>query len=373
MIDIVELTRRLVAFDTVNPPGREAEAMACCADLLREAGFDCRLTPFGAGRCNLLASKGLEPGRSALAFSGHLDTVPLGAQPWRHDPHEAVVAEGCIHGRGTSDMKGGVAAFLLAALEAKLPPGGIVILLTAGEETGAEGARAMAAAPLPKIGAMIVAESTLNRPVQGHKGALWLRLTATGKTAHGAMPHHGVNAVMKMAHALTRLEGLCLGPTHAVMGPPTLNLGTIAGGLNTNSVPDLCTATLDLRSVPGVTHDDLHALVAGRLGPEINIERIIDLPAVWTEPAHPWMAALASHAARIAGVDTSPTVVSYFTDASIFTPVLGDVPTMILGPGDPALAHQTDEFVSIDRLIAARAIYATAITQWDGQSAQISF
>ncbi|MBZ4021929.1 hypothetical protein CKO11_05575 [Rhodobacter sp. TJ_12] len=366
MLDVVDLTRRLVAFDTVNPPGREADVMAFCADLLRDAGFDCQLTPFGAGRRNLLASKGLEPGRAALAFSGHLDTVPLGAQPWRYDPHEAVVAEGAIHGRGSSDMKGGVAAFLLAAIRADVPPGGLVILLTAGEETGAEGARAMAAAPLPKIGAMIVAESTLNRPVQGHKGALWLRLTARGKTAHGAMPHHGVNAVMKMAHALTRLEGLSLGPAHEVMGPPTQNLGTIAGGLNTNSVPDRCTATLDLRSVPGVTHDDLHARVAKVLGAEIQLERLIDLPAVWTEPAHPWMAALARHAARLAGADTTPAVVSYFTDASIFTPVLGEVPTMILGPGDPALAHQTDEYVQINRLTEAQAIYGAAIADWTG-------
>ncbi|WP_245510775.1 M20 family metallopeptidase [Antarcticimicrobium sediminis] len=367
MMDVVELTRRLVSFDTVNPPGREAEAMRACAKLLSGAGFTCRDIPMGDGRSNLLATRGLTDGKAALGFTGHLDTVPLGARDWRFPPHAATLSDGCIHGRGTTDMKGGVAAFICASLSAPPPPGGIALLITAGEETGSDGARVMVdAGGLPTIGALIVAEPTLNRAVPGHKGALWLRLSAQGVTAHGSMPERGVNAVMCMAHALAALDGIDLGATHPVMGAPTLNLGTIHGGLNTNSVPDFCEATLDLRSVPGVSHADLRAMISARLGPDIEIEPLIDLPAVWTDPAHPWMAAITAHSAAIAGAETVPSAASYFTDASIFTPALGEVATMILGPGDPGLAHQTDEYVSVDRLNEAQSIYTAAISDWNG-------
>lgn len=365
-MDVTELTRRLVAFDTVNPPGNEALAMAFCADLLAAAGFTCRVIPQGENRSNLLATKGLSPDLPALAFTGHLDTVPLGAAPWTHPPHAAALNEGRIYGRGTTDMKGGVAAFLNAAINTPPPPGGIVLLITAGEETGSDGARTMVSAgELPKIGALIVAEPTLNRAVPGHKGALWLQLTARGVTAHGSMPEKGDNAVLKMARALVSLEQLVPGAPHEVMGKPTLNIGTIRGGLNTNSVPDLCEVTLDLRSVPGVDHAALQEKIASLLGPDIEITPIIDLPSVWTDPEEPWMTRMAELSARLAGAETAPVAVSYFTDASIFTPALGNTPTLVLGPGDPALAHQTDEYVAVERLKQAEAIYAEALKDWN--------
>ena len=120
-MDVVDLTRRLIAFDTINPPGAEAEAMAFCAALLEAGGFTYRLVPQGPGRSNLVAEKGTGAGR-ALAFTGHLDTVPLGAAPWRHPPHAGVIEEGRLYGRGSTDMKGGVAAFIVAALGAPVPP-----------------------------------------------------------------------------------------------------------------------------------------------------------------------------------------------------------------------------------------------------------
>lgn len=365
-MDVVELTRKLIAFETVNPPGNEAAAMAFCAGLLEAGGFACRRIEQGPGRSNLIATRGTGPGR-ALAFTGHLDTVPLGAAPWRHDPFAGRIENGNLYGRGSTDMKGGVAAFLLAALEGTTPPGGVALLLTAGEETGSDGARRMAeAGGLPEIGALIVAEPTANRAVPGHKGALWLRLRFHGVTAHGSMPERGVNAIRLAAQALGRIEALDLGPAHPVMGAPTLNIGTIHGGLNTNSVPDLCEVTLDLRSVPGVSHAALIAAIRGVLPERTEIEVLIDLPAVWTDPGTPWLDEITRESAVLSGAETAPMAMSYFTDASILTPALGAPPTVILGPGAPEMAHKTDEYVSVARLEQAVAIYRGALERWKG-------
>lgn len=341
--------------------------MAFCAKLLSTHGFDCRIiSQPGDNRSNLLATKGLDPATPALAFTGHLDTVPLGAAEWAHPPHAATVVGDLIYGRGSTDMKGGVAAFIRAAIDTPTPPGGVALLITAGEETGSDGAREMVSAGgLPNIGALIVAEPTLNRAVQGHKGAFWLRLRARGITAHGSMPEKGDNAVVKMAKAITKLEGFVPGAPHEVMGAPTLNIGTIKGGLNTNSVPDLCEVTLDLRSVPGVDHAVLKERLAELLGDEIEIDVIIDLPSVWTDPSNNWLSSLGAHTVTLAGAETAPASVPYFTDASIFTPALGNIPTVVLGPGDPALAHQTNEYVSIKRLEQAVTIYQAALLDWN--------
>lgn len=365
-VSLVDLTRALVAFDTVNPPGNERRAARFCAELLASGGFDTRLVDHGGGRAGLIATRGTGRGR-ALGFTGHLDTVPLGAADWSDPPHAGTVRDGRIHGRGTTDMKGGIAAFLRASLDGPVPPGGVALLLTAGEETGSDGARWMVeAGGLPEIGALVVAEPTSNRAVQGHKGALWLELRFEGVTAHGAMPERGVNAIRKAAAAVLALDGFSAGPAHPVMGPPTINIGTIAGGLNTNSVPDRCSLTVDLRSTPGLAHDAIVAAIRDRLEDGVQIERAVDLPAVWTDPEDPWMRQMAGHAAAIAGAETAPAAMSYFTDASIFTPVLGNPPTVILGPGEAALAHRTDESVSIARLEQAEAIYRAALKDWKG-------
>lgn len=365
-MDVTELARRLIAFDTINPEGHEAEAMVFCEDILRAAGFDCQIIPQGPGRSNLIAMKGNRSGR-ALGFTGHLDTVPLGGTAWHYPPHEGVIADGKLYGRGSTDMKGGVAAFLCAVLNAPVPPGGVSILLTAGEETGSDGARTIVkSGPLPPIGALIVAEPTANRAVPGHKGALWLRLVFHGVTAHGSAPTMGVNAIGLAMKALDRVTQSDLGAVHPVMGGPSLNIGTISGGLNTNSVPDRCEVTLDLRSVPGIAHDTLVTKIEACLPKGTEIARIIDLPAVWTDPADPWLAKMTRLSAIHASQPGDPMAMSYFSDASIFTPALGGVPTVILGPGEPGLAHKTDEYVELSRLNEAVEIYRAALGQWEG-------
>ena len=255
----VELTQDLVRFRTINPPGDERACAERLASLLESAGFAVDLTPFGEGRAQLVARIGGTSGKPAIGFTGHLDTVPLGAQPWSVDPLAAEIKDGKLYGRGSSDMKSGVAAFVAAgvALAGKLAnTPGVIMYITAGEETGCTGAAAMARETwLPRVGALIVAEPTDNQPLFGHKGALWLEAVTTGVTAHGSMPEKGVHAVHKAARAITALQDFDFNRArHAVLGGPTLNIGTIKGGLNINSVPDRAAIGIDIRTIPGQSH-----------------------------------------------------------------------------------------------------------------------
>jgi succinyl-diaminopimelate desuccinylase len=369
MNDPVDLARRLIAFDTVNPPGRERACAQYLADLLHGAGFDVRLVPLGDDRASLVASKGT-PGKSGpLVFTGHIDVVPLGTREWTQDPFEGAILGDKLYGRGSSDMKGGVAAFVTAAIEQAHRAGDgmqIALIITAGEETGCDGAEAIVAAGLQgKAGALVVAEPTANMPYVGHKGVLWLRGIARGVTAHGSMPEAGDNAVYKAARATTRLSCFHFGASpHPTLGAATLNVGTFHGGLNINSVPDRAVIEIDLRTIPGMDHASLRQEVAAHMQEDMEVETAIDLPGVWTSPQLPWVERTATIASLVTGEPFQLKTATYFSDASILVPALGGAPTLILGPGEPKQAHQTDEWCSVTRIRQATRIYREMIADW---------
>ncbi|MBC7284777.1 MAG: M20 family metallopeptidase [Hoeflea sp.] len=366
--DVIALTRKLLSFDTINPPGNERSCAEYLANLLSAAGFVTELHDVGPGRANLVARLGNGPGKP-LCFAGHLDTVPLGAQRWWHDPFAGDIEDGKIYGRGATDMKGGVAAFVTACLEDAdtLKDGpGVLLLITAGEETGCDGAAALVSeGRVPEAGALVVAEPTTNQPLLGHKGALWLKVTTRGKTAHGSTPEHGDNAVVKVANIITQLSDFHFDvEPHPTVGMPTLNIGTVSGGININSVPDCAEVALDIRSTPNAGHAALKGALAQVISPEATIQTLIDLPAVWTDPQNDWVRRVFDLSAGITKTQTPPSAASYFTDASVFTSALGHLPTVILGPGLAALAHQTDEYCEVERIVEAVAIYRAILHDW---------
>jgi succinyl-diaminopimelate desuccinylase len=352
MIDVVGLTRNLVAVETMD--NHESAALAVVAPLLAGAGFTVEITEHEPGRGTLIAELATDLAVPPLCLSGHVDTVPLGAAAWSHDPFRTSFDGDRLYGRGTSDMKGGVAAIVAAACAVGRPRrAGLRVVLTAAEETGSFGARhsveLLAGKP---CGALIIAEPTGNAVVHGHKGALWLTARARGVTAHGSMPHLGDNAVYKLARAVTRLESYTFGDmSHPILGKPTLNVGTFHGGLNTNSVPDQAEATIDVRTVIGQEHAEVLASLGEWVGGEVTLSPLVDLPPVWTEPSVEWVASVADLASEVTGRPTGePRAVTYFTDASVLTTAFGGVPTVICGPGEPEQAHVTDEWVSTTKL-----------------------
>jgi len=368
----VELTQDLVRFNTINPPGAERPCAERLASMLEGAGFTVDLMPFGEGRAQLVARIGGAGKKLPLGFTGHLDTVPLGARPWSVDPLAAEIMHGKLYGRGSSDMKSGVAAFITAciALANKLAgTPGVVLFITAGEETGCTGAAALARAKpsLPQVGALLVAEPTGNKLLVGHKGALWLEAVTTGVTAHGSMPEKGINAVYKAARAVTALQDFDFNfARHDVLGNPTLNVGTISGGLNINSVPDRSVIGVDIRTVPGQDHAKIRDQLTSYLGDEVTLSTLLDAQSVWTRPDDPWIAQMFGIVHDVAGFNKEIAAAPYFTDASILTPATGEPPTAIIGPGELTLAHQTDEYCFVSRIEQATEIYSQMIRNWCG-------
>jgi succinyl-diaminopimelate desuccinylase len=367
-----ELTRELVRLRSINPPGDEAACANRLAGILESGGFRVAKHDLSAGRTNIVAyldgSSDVEP----LCMTGHLDTVPLGASPWQRDPLAAGRDGDKIYGRGTSDMKSGVAAMVCAALEiAGMPRGkaGLVLVFTVGEETGCDGARYLVGlnGVLPKAGALLVGEPTGNVPLIGHKGALWLKAAFNGVTAHGAMPELGDNAVLKAARGVSRIaDHQFAAERHQHLGGPSLNVGSLHGGANVNSVPDRAEVQIDIRTVPGQSNEAIGKEVARVLGEGAEVSRMVDVGAVASNPQNEWVSSVFDLYERMTGGRIDPRGAPFFTDASVLVPAMGGIPALILGPGETAMAHKTDEYCHVSKIEAAVALYTDIVRHWVG-------
>lgn len=355
------LTQRLVRSPSLNPGGTEAEVAALLGDLLAEAGFDVETYDFAPGRPSVVAT--FLPDRRtdrAVGLAGHIDTVPLGAMPWRIDPFAGEIREGRLYGRGSSDMKSGIATAVVAAIDAArsgAAPGGIVVVLCAAEETGCEGAAQLeAAGVLPPVEKLVITEPTGNDVLVAHKGALWLRIVAEGTTAHGSMPHLGDNAITHLREAIRHIERVDVGGDHPLLGAGTRTLTQIHAGMNVNSVADRAEATFDVRTVPGTDHDSLLEAFRTAVGAGVTLEAITDLPPLDTSVDGPWVTQVCGIAARITGRPQPGGGVSYFTDASVLHRAMGSPPTVVCGPGLAEQAHRTDEYCLVDDIEESTAI-----------------
>jgi succinyl-diaminopimelate desuccinylase len=373
-----ELARQLVRIDTTNPPGNERPAVALLEEVLRGAGFETQTRPYldNPERIQLVARLRGAGTRPGVLFSGHVDVVPPGNVPWSVGPFAGELRDGRLYGRGSCDMKGGVAALVVAATRlaaGRKLEGDLVVAITADEERNCLGAEALVEEPLFEgLGSAIVAEPTSLGLYVAEKGAYWLEITALGKTAHGSMPHLGANAVAAVAELLVRWERQYPSDAapHALLGSATLTPGVIQGGVKVNVVPDRCAVQLDMRTVPGVEHSRLRAEIdalvaeigAARPGIRWAIETLSDRPAVECPADSPLARALSGAIRQVKGAQPEPRGVPYCTEACIWVPRLG-IPAVICGPGEPGMCHQPDEFVDLEELELAAEIYTRAVEE----------
>ncbi len=372
--DVVELTRALIAMDTINPPGNEHDCCSYLAEILEGGGFDVTVSEFADGRSNLIARIGRQDEDALpICFTGHVDTVPLGNEPWTVDPFGGEIRDGKIYGRGSTDMKAGIAAMAVAAMNkesaALTTSPGVVLIFTGGEETGCDGAKALCNDPelLGYSGAVVVGEPTSNMPLVGHKGALWLHAISRGVTAHGSTPELGVNAVYAACRAVGKVADFGFNvPPHDVIGSPSINVGRIQGGINVNSVPDHAEFDIDIRTIPTQDHKEIRAHLESYLEGDVELQTSVDVDGVISDDAHPWIQDVFDRITPHLGARPDVKTAKYFTDASVLTPAYGNPPTIILGPGDAAMAHKTDEYSEIDKLYKSVEIYETIIDGWCG-------
>jgi acetylornithine deacetylase/succinyl-diaminopimelate desuccinylase family protein len=307
-------------------------------------------------------------------LNGHLDVVPAG-DGWIHPPFEPTIQEGRIYGRGSADMKGGLAA-LVHAVEAikaaRVPLAGTVTLAAVADEEGYQGGTRRFVESCVQADFGIVGEPTNLQPAVAQKGDVYIEVTTHGQAAHASVPENGHNAIGDMAVVLGGLEelraSLAQQASHPLLGHPTLSIGTIAGGTITPVVPDYCRVTLDRRMLPG---EDVDAILA-------DIVEIIDrlrtrhprldatarvlwaFPPSEIPPDEPIVRAIQEAARLVRG--TCPPVLGLAgtTDANLMIDP-GGIPTVIFGPGNLAVCHKPDEFVPIDELVTACKIYVATI------------
>lgn len=374
--EVIQVCQKLVRTKSVNPPGDEQQIAESTTAYLKEAGFEAEVVMHSPGRGSTLARLKGSGGAPGLLFSAHLDTVPVGVEQWVHPPFEGVLADGKVWGRGSSDMKGGMAAMMVAAKHlaaAKLPlRGDLVLAFTAGEEVDSLGAEALVGRPeFKNMLALIVSEPSSNDIFVAEKGALWLEISTHGKTAHGSMPDLGVNAVMMMVRFLDEFVKLEVPfQLHPMLGDFSRSVNTIEGGVKTNVVPDHCSVTIDMRTVPGQKHaeiinkiEGLFEQLAGRI-PQFraSIKVLNDRPPVTTAPDHPAVRQFNAALARVQGSPAVPKGVRYYTDAATYVPALG-LPMIICGPGEAGMAHQPNEYVEAAKLVEAARIYLLACAE----------
>jgi acetylornithine deacetylase/succinyl-diaminopimelate desuccinylase family protein len=369
--EVVRIARALIAAPSENPPGDEEGPAAVATDVLASLDAVPTIVRSDEGRPNVVAELGAGEGPS-LAWNGHLDVVPAGdPATWTRDPWSGTVDAGRLVGRGSVDMKGGIAAALAAAAALRRAgiglAGRLAFHLVADEEVGGlHGTRVLFERGLLTQDACIVGEPSELQLGLAQRGGAWMTATARGKAAHGSQPQRGVNAITSMARFLLRLPEVLPDREHALVGRPTVNAALISGGSGPNVVPDRCVVDIDRRILPGEA--DAEAVrepfleLAARLRidhPEVDVD--VELRE-WTDAAEASGDAAIARVARdavAAETGRRPDDVGFtgITDARFY---LNDasIPGVILGPGSLSLAHTANESVPVDELVAAARIYA---------------
>lgn len=364
-MDTVSFLQKMIQIDSSNPPGNEDKVSKMLADRCESVGIPYQITEVEPGRSNFeIRLKGEIPGK--LVFCGHMDTVLPGEQPWTYSPFSGEIVGDKLYGRGASDMKSGLAAMYLAVeslfMEGKKLHKELVFLATAGEEVDSCGARKyLEKQSMENVEALVIGEPTNEKVAVGHKGALWIEIVTIGKTAHGSMPDMGINAIEWMNKVIERLNLLKKKWKISAepLGESSLAVTKINGGVQTNVIPDRCSMSVDIRSVPPQSHEQLLSEIMNSLSelfstegsPDFSVNMQLDRPAILTDRTDK----LISLALNLKKQD-SVYGVSYYTDAAVLNPD-SKVPTLIYGPGDEKLAHQPNEFVDIQAYLRSIEFY----------------
>jgi succinyl-diaminopimelate desuccinylase len=389
--DVVALTRRLVAVPSVFRPGEAGADEAAVARLVTEwgrgEGLAVEVQEVAPGRPNVVLAVDGECGGPTLCLEGHTDVVTEGDRAeWRHDPWGGALEDGRIYGRGAADMKGGLAAALVAAAavrRAGLAFGGrLLVAALVDEEGGMTGARHfIRSATGQGVDAAIVCEPEQNELCLEQKGVFWARVRAHGRMAHGAMPYVGANPVAAAGAFLAGLPALerrlarraprsrFLGRPHVT---PTSARAPLGGVAQNNVIPSGAEWVLDVRLVPGLEADsvlaDLAALAreteARCPGTKLELATLEPpRPATRVDRAEPVARSLAWAVSAVTGRRPRYGGVPGSTDGTIFVLERG-IPIVTFGPGGREVPHQVDEHVEVAELVEAARCYAAAAVRY---------
>ncbi|MFN2636736.1 MAG: ArgE/DapE family deacylase [Gemmatimonadaceae bacterium] len=374
--DAIALARTLIKIDSRNPtlapdsPGEGGCANAL-AEVLDDWGFVVQVIEISPGRANVVARLG-PADAPALMLNGHLDVV--GVEGMIHEPFAANIRDDRLYGRGSADMKGGLAAVCAAAALGANETARRQVLVTAvaDEEHESLGMRALLAAGV-ECEAAIIAEPTRLAICPSHRGFAWFEIAFTGRAAHGSRYDQGVDAITHAGLLLADLDSFEKtresGARHRLLGRGSLHASTIEGGVGMSTYPAACKLRIERRTVPGetaeiATQEILEACARVRRNhPDFNAQVTLitaQLPSDVASDA-PIVLRLVN-AIEGEGMVAEIEGLSAWTDAALLN--AAGIPTVCFGPGDIGMAHSAEEFVAIDEIERATRVLTGVVRSW---------
>jgi acetylornithine deacetylase len=374
--DAVALARALIQIDSRNPTlARDSRGEGDCAralaTILEDWGFAVDLIEAAPGRPNVLGRLG-PTDAPALMLNGHLDVVST--EGMVHEPFDAAPHNGRIYGRGSADMKAGVAAMCAAAIQAASQNAKrqVVIAAVVDEEYESLGTRALIAGGM-QADAAIITEPTRLAICPAHRGFAWFDILVKGRAAHGSRYDVGIDAITHAGLLLAELDRLehtrGSGRTHPLLGRGSLHASTISGGLGISTYPEVCTLSVERRTVPGETVEmtmlelrDACARIRSQR-PQFDASvtlRTAQLPS--DVPVDAPIVKRLSRAIEREGVPVRIEGMSAWTDAALLNEA--GIPTVCFGPGDIGLAHAAEEYVPIAEIEVATRVLTTVVREW---------
>lgn len=363
MSSLVERLQTLIGHNSISSTQAEHDqsnlpVIHTLAQWFADLGFNVEVHPIPnfPGKANLLATLG--SGTGGLVLSGHTDTVPCDSALWQSDPFTLTERDNKFYGLGSCDMKGFFALVLeavkdLRAEDLKQP---IIVLATADEESSMCGARALGQSQALQARYCVVGEPTNLRPIRMHKGIMMESIHLTGRSGHSSNPALGINAMDAMHSVMSELMLLRQDlasryqNAHFAVSTPTMNFGCIHGGDNPNRICGSCELAFDLRTLPGMSNDDLRSEIDRRIRPIAEREQVL----LEYQSLFPGIASFATEATselvkaaeQLTGCTSE--AVNYATEAPFFHDL--GIETLILGPGSIDQAHQPDEYLAHDQI-----------------------
>ncbi|WP_455139673.1 M20 family metallopeptidase [Candidatus Hodarchaeum mangrovi] len=364
MSETIHILKNLIQINTENPPGFTKEALLWIENWANEKKITSEIQWFNESKGNIILTLG--KGNRTILLTGHLDTVPIGDKTaWNVDPFEAKEINGNIYGRGSADMKGGIAACLstMDNLNRKLNLDDfnykLVFLGTSDEEVGLEGSKeALKKNLVENVDFIIVTEPTSLKIGIAEKGMLWVTIKAKGKAAHGSTPDKGINAIERLIELIPMIKNSVPADIDPILGLNTLNIGTISGGKSANIVPEYAEINCDFRFIPSFNPiefiQDIQNIISHVNSQDkghftLKINQI--MPTISTPKKNKYLELFLNHSnlKDIIGLN-------YATDLAVLCSVKGmnTIPFLIYGPGDPNAIHITNEKVPILEVLEVR-------------------